>query len=1791
MPRFYETLDNRLRREESDRVKYSELEIASYNEIAEVDAFSRATAQPQTQFGRDAEDAQVRLGFTPEEVGDIERRVQPFQPSIPEVTTDFTPRQPFTPAPPRGQLVGEGGAFALTLEDQFQRDQSRAFRLEQSERRKEFEAERESQINEIIRQFEAEIDAAVQEGDIGHILDVRAQSLEEDIRANPPTGAALLQQQDPSFQLDPRLSELRALQDPARNLTGFLPEKGQEIVNTVVAQLLDGERFIDDFIDAVTIGEHGIEDIPGYERSPELVKETVRALAPINIAIAARGGGISTTLRNTAARPGTGVLTRKTLNGIATVVEPFSNASFGGRLAREVAVDVAAQEGFRRSEGLPGSARFAVGLGAAALTGAGTDPRVLSGINQLGQSTEAAIRQADPTAALRTASVEPPSLAQTARRQAELGRGPQRGADDVSRLRQVLNLPASASDADVIAAGQRELRNARHIAAGGGTGSVAAAQSARARVSMLESLVPDRPSATAATSEPFGPLTQLDSARSALKTAYTEERVIRGRGIPQEELTAGRAQQARGVQRALEAGAQEGLSGDELIARARQGAAVPGGIRETFAEAVDLTEGQRNALLDELARTMRAGEIDSFEFLNTARALDRLVKGEGLRQFEIDNPALRALVGDEVVTAVGSRGPRETIDAADAAVRRETQRFIDTAERANQRALEAQQRVDVRALDAQIKALEEPIDITTGTGARALLAQPEVEDVVRARREVELLASRTETRAVREADKVRLRELDREIKRLEQQFDREVRAFNRADAAEITRIRRELAQIDERSATGTARDTARATIRDLDARIAQLEEPIDPSTPIGVRASFIDEAATLKDSAVRARNAADEAVARETSRLNQQAMTRQLNARTRAEAKEFRQGFNLTEALESRHPNTITLTNRASELMNRPITGTPRGEIPRGVSGKAIGPRAIPDQPRVPQELRTDVLMTINEWLKGTDARLANQSVEGMKIVRAVQATINGQLDSPALTQAVYRRSVLVDALVAQGAEPQIAREVADVLMTEQLGVRWGEAVTEIRANRKDATTAVRNRMRAEQGLQTVDDTTDEFRKLVDEELASRFLERLGASALAQERRINEQLELLNGPSGAFAGLDEFVQAAKNTQFGVWDVGVLGIQLPTALNRGGIPLMVKMINEGLAVLHLPNARHLYSESFLPSQIHKALAGVDQSSKAAVYEAGSPSLAGRYFGAPGRAIDRPLTRVADAMTEFQFGTILGGVRNAAYDGYIVLLHITGHDTTDPLVQQTAATFANNVGSSALPALRGNRNVAERILVTSARMTRARFNAITLAAKLITPSATSAERTLAAVTIASNMFYMLAFAETVNRLVGLTPFQMDPSKPGFGLITVANPDGGEPRIIDTVPQDSVARAFARSIRELKDGDPQEAANAWARVYYGSASIIGRIPTTAFGYGYEPGAGFREGDMTTQGKIESLAPVPPVFQFLHEEGIEPFGLSLEAAGIGNFPEGSYGQGNRLLESAGKDPDELNARERDQELADLGVLHEVSELRREELEDRAERGDREAQALLLKYEKRDEKQRIYDEETDGGTKAQYRDRTRDVDKLYVGKNSAFEDIWRSFGESDDEVVRLAGERYELIDQVMVGTEPDYDALEELQAEFDAALDPTVREDVYAYIESIDSLENPWEQELDLLKIDIADAGWYDLRDTTWTELGFAERTGFESFNNWRVSEINRGRALHEQDGISPGVATERAEDDFMGLELKQDLDEIMRRRRIDWLFESNKNIAIADQMIEWGIWTSPPNDALEIIENRLGG
>ena len=539
-----------------------------------------------------------------------------------------------------------------------------------------------------------------------------------------------------------------------------------------------------------------------------------------------------------------------------------------------------------------------------------------------------------------------------------------------------------------------------------------------------------------------------------------------------------------------------------------------------------------------------------------------------------------------------------------------------------------------------------------------------------------------------------------------------------------------------------------------------------------------------------------------------------------------------------------------------------------------------------------------------------------------------------------------------------------------------------------------------------------------------------------------------------------------------------------------------------------------------------------------------------------------------------------MRNAAYEGDLVMLHLLGRDITDPLVRARAARNANHIGSAARPALRSSRRELEDIAITSARMTRARFANINEMGKVLT-AGNAEDRILAAMTITSAVGYTLIFGQYMNNLIGAGEFEWDPTEGGFGTITTA---GG--RVIDMVPQDSVVRAFARSIDEIKNGDPEAAAQAWAKVYLGSASIVGRIPPALAGFGFEPGAGFRFGDLTRTGTILNLAPLPPVLNRTLAEGWDAMGTALDSVGIGNFEESAFGERQRLLEGEGVETEDLST---SQQFAQIEqrfgpeVVDLLEEREIEELRELAGRGDRTAQARLLSFDLRAELTRIA---ADSGSRAEYRQRRKNAIQQYIGAQATFDDVFRGFGESDDPIKRAAGQRYALRDQAVIGSELDFDVLDELEAEFDAGLAPGVRSQVLSLINAIDPREHPWEQELDLLNQQVGAAGWWDLKDDVWERVGFRAATGFATERDAADEFITRITAQAIAAGLTPGRASEEAREEWQKSDLKASFNEAVSLAREQWVTEDPGRAELADQMIQWGIWDNVTEDVEDYLD-----
>lgn len=519
--------------------------------------------------------------------------------------------------------------------------------------------------------------------------------------------------------------------------------------------------------------------------------------------------------------------------------------------------------------------------------------------------------------------------------------------------------------------------------------------------------------------------------------------------------------------------------------------------------------------------------------------------------------------------------------------------------------------------------------------------------------------------------------------------------------------------------------------------------------------------------------------------------------------------------------------------------------------------RAINPDPKAQEIIKT--------WEDGNRAILDGIGPDSQPLLAGIRAAVTGNVADSYLTAALQRRMVLSRVLTNEGFDPKDVKKVSDALLERELMLHYG------------ATNPEQIPARA--------------RELV-----------------AQSRSMPYE--------ESFGGLQTLVQRSKNVQFGFFDVGVFGVQGMTAIRRGGIPMLVGLINRALATTNLPHARIMMADNQLPKLVQYGLDGLATKSTSNLTAAARPDAGTllRYVDfIPGAgALDRLASRVSEAMTNIQFGTIMGGMRNAMYEGELTMLHLMGQDITNPAVRAAAARNANHATSWAEQALRKSRSGLESVAFTSAPMTRARVAQIEDMLKIVETGASPADRMLAAMMITSTVAYTLTLGKVLYDQIGVGDLIMDPSKPGFGMLTTRFKDDDDRNIvIDLIPQDSVERAFARSIREIASGDPKAALDGWGRVFVGSASLVGRIPTSVFGYGFEPGQGFTS-NMSQTARVLNMAPIPPVVasamvtggdqdnlwpqDILQEMKNDPTSTTLDIFGISNFPESPYGFSERL-------------------------------------------------------------------------------------------------------------------------------------------------------------------------------------------------------------------------------------------------------------------------------------------------------
>lgn len=239
---------------------------------------------------------------------------------------------------------------------------------------------------------------------------------------------------------------------------------------------------------------------------------------------------------------------------------------------------------------------------------------------------------------------------------------------------------------------------------------------------------------------------------------------------------------------------------------------------------------------------------------------------------------------------------------------------------------------------------------------------------------------------------------------------------------------------------------------------------------------------------------------------------------------------------------------------------------------------------------------------------------------------------------------------------------------------------------------------------------------------------------------------------------------------------------------------------------------------------------------------------------------------------------------------------------------AAEWANAASGAGKLAQQAGRANAEKAFLLSPSMRRAQVQQWGQVFKGLTGQQGLQGEVYALATVGS-MVGSLAAAKAINDRYGLTEFIYDPGKPGFGNITLP---GGI--VINPFSQEQITKAFVKSLEVLKDGklSQEEVANLakeWGKLGISSASPAIRPFLAQIGVGYDPGSGYKFGDLGDgQGfkqKAINALPVPPIVQQAIRGDVGPLQTPLDILGVGNYRENTWSQFYRELEKSGQNSD----------------------------------------------------------------------------------------------------------------------------------------------------------------------------------------------------------------------------------------------------------------------------------------------
>lgn len=390
---------------------------------------------------------------------------------------------------------------------------------------------------------------------------------------------------------------------------------------------------------------------------------------------------------------------------------------------------------------------------------------------------------------------------------------------------------------------------------------------------------------------------------------------------------------------------------------------------------------------------------------------------------------------------------------------------------------------------------------------------------------------------------------------------------------------------------------------------------------------------------------------------------------------------------------------------------------------------------------------------------------------------------------------------------------------------------------------------------------------------------------------VNFVEQLQTRTPGFLVGLRSVADSVKNSVFGA-DFGVMGVQVLLGVVTRGHAAVTGMVNRFLERAGLPFL-HVYLDDGLARATRQALDGLHLGMGPSAVTPKQGTIL-KYIPVIGEHVDKAVSTAIDELARIQFGAILTPIRQMMYEGNLVALHLTGQDITDPAVRRIAADFANAATGASRGAKLAGRRAAESVSLVSFQMKRAQLALLGQVAKgMLSPKASSAERILAAMTLANFGVVVYGLGSAINMAFGNGPVEFDPRKGDWASIKVAGLN------VPIVPQRTLVRAIAKSFDRIAREKPEDVALVWTQFVGSALSPLARIPVGAAGFGWDPDVGYQAGTLTGKGRILNIAPLPVIVgQALTEPGeMTPPSIGVQLFGFNVWEQSPWEQMDRLF------------------------------------------------------------------------------------------------------------------------------------------------------------------------------------------------------------------------------------------------------------------------------------------------------